>query len=67
MHLKKMGFTQSKSDLCIYISGDVYIGVYVDDMLLGGKDDAMIKRVKEKLSERFDIQEFAESLQHRLH
>ena len=39
-HLRKMGFSQSKSDPCIYVSGGddtFYIGVYVDDMVLAGK------------------------------
>ena len=58
--LKKMGFTQTKSDPCIYVSGGedtFYIGVYVDDMILAGKDEAKMKRVKEELSSRFDIKD----------
>lgn len=48
-HLGNMGFSQSKSDPCIYVSGaedTFYIGVYVDDMVLVGKDEAKMKHVK---------------------
>ena len=59
-HLRNMGFSQSKSDPCIYVSGGedtLYIGVYVDDMVLVGKDEAKMKHVKEELSSRFDIKD----------
>lgn len=58
-HLRKMGFSQLHSDPCIYVSGEdmFYIGVYVDDMVLAGKDEAKIKHVKEELSSRFDIKD----------
>ena len=58
--LRKMGFTQSKSDPCIYMSGGentFYIGLYVDDMILAGKDEAKMKSIKEELSSRFDIKD----------
>ena len=66
-HLKKMGFIQSKSDPCIYTSaggedeeGDeevFYIGVYVDDILLAGRDETKIQEVKRELSLKFDIKD----------
>ena len=60
-HLKKMGFSQSKSDPCIYISGGgkdtFYIGVYVDDMILAGKDESKMENVKKELSSKFDIKD----------
>ena len=55
-----MEFSQSKSDPCIYVSrGEdaFYIGVYVDDMILAGKDEAKMKNVKEELSSKFDIKD----------
>ena len=58
--LTKMGFSQLKSDPCIYMSGGesiFYIGVYVDDMVLAGKDKKRMKHVKEELSSRFDIKD----------
>ena len=59
-HLRSMGFSQLQSDPCIYTTGGenaFYIGVYVDDMILAGQDDAMMKSVKDKLSSKFDIQD----------
>ena len=59
-HLKRMGFSQSKSDPCIYVSGgeDTFcIGVYVDDRILAGKDKNKMKCVKEELSSKFDIKD----------
>ena len=59
-HLRKTGFSQSNSDPCIYASGGddpFYIGVYVDDLILAGKDKAKMKRVKEELSSEFDIKD----------
>lgn len=59
-HLREMGFTQSKSDPCIYMSGGedaFYIGVYVDDMILAGRDKTRIKGVKRDLSSKFDIKD----------
>ena len=60
-HLQEMGFTQLKSDPCIYVSGGddpFYIGVYVDDMFLVGKDAARMKSVRQQLSSKFDIKDF---------
>ena len=40
--LKEMGFTQSTSDPCIYVDagGEVfYVGVYVDDIILAGRNN----------------------------
>ncbi len=59
-HLKGMGFSQSQSDPCLYMTGGehpTYIGVYVDDMILDGKDEAELKTVKDALSSKFDIKD----------
>lgn len=56
-----MGFTQSESDPCIYTSeeGDevFYIGVYVDDIVLAGRNETRIREVKKQLSSKFDIKD----------
>ena len=55
-----MGFIQSKSDPCIYMSGgedSFYIGVYVDDMILAGRDATRMKEVKEELPSKFDVKD----------
>ncbi len=39
-HLKDMGFIQSTSDPCIYMKagGDVYLSVYVDNIVIAGRN-----------------------------
>ena len=59
-HLKQMGFTQSASDPCIYKDaggGAFFIGVYVDDIILAGRNDKRIKEVKDALAMKFDIKD----------
>ena len=55
-----MNFEQF-SDPCIYRSkteGDCfYIGVYVDDIVLAGRDEARIQEVKQMLARKFDIKD----------
>ena len=59
-HLRAIGFTQSKSDPCIYMSGKddkFFIAVYVDDMILAGSKEDEMKKVKEQLLLKFDIKD----------
>ena len=59
-HLQSMGFSQSQSDPCLYTTGGEhtsYIGVYMDDMILAGKNEAKLKSVKDELSSKFDIKD----------
>ena len=60
-HLVKMNFEQLHLDPCIYRSkteGDCfYIGVYVDDIVLAGRDEARIQEVKQILARKFDIKD----------
>ena len=54
--LKAMGFKQSSSDPCIYISTTdslLILAVYVDDIVLAGKSEQTIANVKTKLEEHF--------------
>ena len=58
--LRKMGFKQTTSDPCIYVrtAGDpFYMGVYVDDIVLAGKDEVSIEKVKKELGSKFDIKD----------
>ena len=58
-----MGFAQTTSDHCIYIAkgGEPFIiGIYVDDILLAGKNDKRISEVKLALAERFDVKDLGE-------
>ena len=54
--LKGMGFTQTKSDPCLYVNseGELFIlAVYVDDILLAGKDKRRMDEIKQTLSSLF--------------
>ena len=59
-HLKKMGFVQTTTDPCVYrASGGepVYIGVYVDDIILAAQSNEKLAEMKKELSLRFDIKD----------
>lgn len=60
-YLKKLEFIQTASDPCIYYhktAEDImYIGVYVDDIILAGKTEKQLQEVKRDLSKKFDIKD----------
>ena len=58
--LKSMGFVQTKSDPCLYISSEgelCIIAVYVDDILLATKSE---KKVKNRLSAEFEVKDLGD-------
>jgi hypothetical protein len=61
--LIKMGFAQTDSDPCVYVSteGEFFIiAVYVDDILLAGKSNKRITEVKQALSSQFEVKDLGE-------
>lgn len=62
--LREMGLSQSTSDPCIYTStseGEFFIvGVYVDDIILAGRSDERMSRIKKALSEKFKLKDLGE-------
>ena len=61
--LKEMGFAQTTSDPCLYIAKDgepFLIGIYVDDILLAGRSEKRLAKVKSDLSEKFDVKDLGE-------
>lgn len=54
--LSELGFTRCRFDTCIYIreSDGIMIMLYIDNMLLIGKADA-VAEVREKIAGRFDV------------
>ena len=61
--LKKMGFIQSMSDPCLYTTseGELFIiAVYVDDIILAGKEASKMNEVKQALSTKFEIKDMGE-------
>ena len=63
-YLKEMQFTQTASDPCIYYRKNredmMFIGVYVDDLILVARNEKQLNQVKEKLSNKFDIKDLGE-------
>ena len=61
VYLKQIGFTQSNSDPCIYFKDaggeKVYMGVYVDDIVLAARTDKVLQQVKSDLATKFDIKD----------
>jgi hypothetical protein len=58
-----MGFASSSSDPSIYTTseGDSFIiGVYVDDLVLAGKNDKKMAEVKATLSTKFEMKDLGE-------
>lgn len=60
--LKKMGFVQTASDPCLYVSPDemLIIAIYVDDILLAGESDERMDEVKQALSKQFTVKDMGE-------
>jgi len=58
-YMKEMQFTQTTRDPCIYFwktrNSVMFIGVYVDDIILATKNERQLKQVKEQLSDKFNI------------
>jgi hypothetical protein len=48
-HLQKHGLRQSNCDPCLFISNDIIVIVYVDDLLLYARDDSTIDSLISKL------------------
>ena len=63
-HLKSIGFTQTVSDRCLYVkeeNGDIFIvTIHVDDIILAGKTDEEIAKVKESMAEWFQAKDMGE-------
>jgi len=61
--LKSMGFKQSTNDPCIYISTAdslLILAVYVDDIVLAGKSQQVIAKVKADLGDCFQVKDMGE-------
>src|SRR5271170_7531977 len=63
--LIKIDFVRSKADPCLYINvkRNLYITIWVDDLLIVGKDGRDIANVKAQLSAEFEMKDLSE-LQH---
>lgn len=58
--LCEMGFKQTSADPCLYVrssGGPIYVAVYVDDLVIAAKDEAVISSIKSKLSSYFNMKD----------
>ncbi len=56
--LKQLEFVQSTSDPGIYVCGcELMVGVYVDDVVIGGNGDKNVKDFKLAFGEKFDMKD----------
>ena len=54
--LEEIGWKASEYDQSVFIHPDgMYLGVYVDDLLIFGPDEGQIQRVKDQLANRFQM------------
>ena len=61
-HLKEMGFKQAPCDPCLYIhsdsEGEIFVvGVYVDNIILGGRSIDKMDATKKELNEKFKMKD----------
>ena len=57
--LTEIGFTQSKSDPCIYHANDgkEILAVYVDDIIIAAKDGKRMEKIKQAIAEKFSVKD----------
>ena len=57
------GFKINKCDMCVYVKntdkGYVIICLYLDDMLIIGSNQNMIKSTKQMLNKRYDMKDMS--------
>jgi hypothetical protein len=60
----KMGFTRCISDACIYLKNingkDIYVAVYVDDIIIACTDLDIINSIKKSLAETYTMKDMGE-------
>ncbi|KAL1189498.1 Retrovirus-related Pol polyprotein from transposon TNT 1-94 [Cardamine amara subsp. amara] len=62
IYMLEIGFERSPRDSCAYIKSmedgsKVYLLIYVDDMLVAARDMKVISKLKQKLSEKFEMKD----------
>ena len=56
-YYQSQGFASSPADACLYVfqGGDVLLLLYVDDILLSGRNTSKIEETKRQLMDRFEV------------
>jgi hypothetical protein len=62
LFLKSIGFDQTYSDPCVYINKetDIIIAMWVDDLIIFGKDMVSINNLKVQLNEEYEMKDLGE-------
>ena len=57
--LIKIGFKRSNADTCLYVNVEIsiFITIWVDDILIAGKDAQNIAKVKKQLGDQFNVKD----------
>ena len=60
--LNKIGFVRSSADPCLYVDTkrNIYITIWVDDLLIAGKNGRDIAAVKAQLAKEFEMKDLGE-------
>ena len=60
--LKSIGFDQLYSDPCVYINKttEIIVAMWVDDLIIFGKDMASINALKAQLNEEYEMKDIGE-------
>lgn len=53
----KLGFTQSSTDYCLFNRCEIWMMLYVDDIVLMSRDEAEIENVKKDLHHKLDVKD----------
>ena len=58
-YIQSLGFRRSKNDYCLYINegGIIFVILFVDDLLICGKNKQRIDEIKIGLSKRFSMKD----------
>ena len=54
-YLAELGFKPLHADASIFIDGEIIVAIYVDNLLIIGKDQRRIRRIKKRLNQQFRI------------
>jgi hypothetical protein len=64
LFVKKQGFMQSKVDRCLYLlsrgNDNIYLLLYVDDILIAGSNRILIDSLKQIFTSEFNMRDFSE-------
>jgi hypothetical protein len=62
--LLSLGFTRCTTDTCIYVKtvngNDMYVAIYVDDIIIACKDEEPIEEVKAQLASKYKVKDMGE-------